>query len=79
MYLIEEWKGSDARLQVDSRNLWQPSKRASGHFPTTETRDKVETLRLWGSSFFDPGEDFTRWVGLDSEGIPLFEITEPGY
>jgi hypothetical protein len=40
---------------------------------------RAEAVIIYGSGFADPGEDFTRMVAFDKEGIKLATITLHGY
>ena len=40
---------------------------------------RAEAVVVYGSSFDDPGNDFTRMVAFDSEGVKLATITLEGY
>lgn len=41
--------------------------------------NRAEAVIVYGSSFSDPGDDFTKMVAFDSEGVKLATITLPGY
>ena len=41
--------------------------------------DRAEAVIIYGSSMTDPGDDFTKMVAFDREGIKLATITLPGY
>lgn len=41
--------------------------------------DRTERVVIHGSSFNDPGEDFTQMVAFDNDGVKLATITLNGY
>jgi len=40
---------------------------------------KVHRVVLVGSSFSDPGDDWTRWDCFDQDGVKVHSRTVPGY
>jgi len=72
MYKVAEYTGSDARKCAREK---APLGMGLGE----GFAGRTETVIIYGSSFTDPGDDFTRMVAFDSEGVKLATITLPGY
>jgi hypothetical protein len=72
MHKIAEYKGAMARRCAQEK---APFGMGLGEGLATRT----EAVIIYGSSFTDPGEDFTRMVAFDNEGVKLATITLNGY
>jgi hypothetical protein len=72
MHKIAEYKGPAANRVAKERAPY-------GMGLAGRLADRAETIIIWGSSFNDPGDDFTRMEAWDIEGIKLASITLEGY
>jgi hypothetical protein len=72
MYKVAEYIGAEARR-------FAKDKAPLGMGLGGGLADRAETIVIHGSSFDDPGEDFTKMVAFDNEGVKLATITLNGY
>jgi hypothetical protein len=72
MYKIAEYKGAMARRCAKDKT-------PCGMGLPPGLSDRTETIIIQGSSLSDPGEDFTRMMAFDNEGVRLATITINGY
>jgi hypothetical protein len=72
MHKIAEYKGPTARKYAKEKAPY-------GMGLGEGLADRAEAIIIYGSSFDDPGDDFTRMVAFDAEGIKLATITLEGY
>ena len=72
MYKIAEYKGPTAKKYAKERAPY-------GMGLSEGLSERADAVIVWGSTFEDPGEDFTRMVAWDAEGIKLATITIEGY
>jgi|TARA_B100001971_G_C17644081_1_gene264805 hypothetical protein len=71
MYKVEESFGEQAKKDAASRPF--------GMGLAKDIADKVEKLEVWGTSFSDPGPDYTEMVAYDAEGTKLATVRHAGY
>ena len=71
MYKVEESFGEQARKNATNCML--------GMGLAKDIADKVEKLEVWGTSFSDPGPDYTEMVAYDAEGTKLATVRREGY
>lgn len=72
MYKVAEYTGPEARECAKEK---VPFGMGLGEV----LADRAEAVIIYGSSMTDPGDDFTKMVAFDREGIKLATITLPGY
>ena len=72
MYKVAEYTGEDATHYAERKS-------PLGMGLKDELSQKVNTVIIYGSSFMDPRQDFTRLVALDNKGIKLATVTIDGY
>jgi hypothetical protein len=72
MHKIAEYKGKMARRCAREKAPY-------GMGLGEGLSNRAEEIIIYGSSFTDPGEDFTRMVAFDSNGVKLATITLNGY
>ena len=72
MYKVAEYTGPEARKCAREK---APFGMGLGE----GLADRAEAVVVYGSSFTDPGDDFTRMVAFDAEGVKLATITLEGY
>lgn len=71
MYKVEESSGEQARK--DAAN-WP-----FGMGLEKDIARKVEKLEVWGTSFGDPGPDYTEMIAYDAEGNKLATVRQEGF
>lgn len=72
MYKIAEYKGATARRCAQKKAPY-------GMGLSEGLSGRAEAVIIYGSSFDDPGEDFTRLVAFSKEGVKLATITLNGF
>lgn len=72
MHKIAEYKGTMARRCAQEKAPY-------GMGLGEGLANRADAVIIYGSSFADPGDDFTRMVAFDSKGIKLATITLEGY
>ena len=72
MHLIHRGTGDAARELAASPPPFGP-----GFGP--DVMSKTETVEVWGSSFDDPGQDFTEFRAMDAAGHEIGRIRIGGY
>jgi hypothetical protein len=72
MYKVAEYTGNEATQYAEKKAPF-------GMGLEKELTQKVKTVIVYGSSFMDPGHDFTRLVAFGIEGDRLATITIDGY
>ena len=72
MYTVAEYTGQDAIRYATQSPPY-------GMGLAGEAAKSAKSVIVYGSSFSDPGEDFTRWVALNGSGTILSTVTIEGY
>ncbi len=71
MYKVEESFGKQAKKDADNSIF--------GMGLSKDIVDKVEKVEVWGTSFSDPGPDYTEMIAYDAEGNKLALVRQEGY
>ena len=72
MYKIQEFTGNDAKKYAANSPPF-------GMLLPQEMASKVEKVEVWGTSFSDPGPDYTDHRAFDKSGKQITNFIVSGY